>query len=275
MLNDFVNILNHGTTRHFLQKSIKTLYHEDYPFCTYMGFNYRDDELINAKFYVTGFKKVDFDLIRTFFPFHNEIENAYAKYEESRIFDTMHMGTAFVLKMDRSLRDGYTFFIKLKEIPHTPVSKIKLLHPEPKIVDDYFAFEKTDGDSYQKRYYPILNRENISHLLDSFGVNAIDHSKVNFIEYLEYKDESKITMPISDTDYLNDYLKRTNGEKLIELNEFMRDKFDLHPMATSNYKKGNVKSVYYMLKGDNVDFKNSFALLRLNDKISNMYPIIL
>lgn len=266
VLNDFLKIINSKKTKVFLDKGIQTLYDRDFPFCSYIGINYNDTNLINVKFYFTAFKKIDFNLTKDFFPYSESIHKAYTRYKESNVYNPDNMGVGFIQKqnMDGSLL--YTFGLRLNEKLNPPINHFNLL-PEDKVVDDYFAFETDSNQAYPKYYHIITNRKNIEYLLKEFELD-INFNKVNVIEYSEFGDKQKILAGMYNVADVENYLIKNSSEEFIKLHNFITQKFDFIPVSPGKYLNKDVKSIHYFDKGDPIYFRNSLALLKINELLN-------
>jgi len=268
MINNFLSVAKSSIVKNFLDDSISFLHHKDFPFCSYFGINYEKDKILNVKFYVTAFKKVDLNQLENMFPYTKNIKEEYAKYEESKIFDLEHFGTAFILKVNPDMRTSHAFYMKTKDF-HEPMSIMTLKHPEPRIVDDYYAVEFNENQSHFKRYYLIKNKDNIKDILQKY---AIDFSteKINFMECLEVNDKHKMTLGMTNQNFINDYIYLNNEQPFLELNNFLNSNLGFHPFAVGKYYSSDVQSVYYMNQGDGVNFKDSLTLLRLRNILNSI-----
>lgn len=249
MLNDFFKILKNDQVRHFLEKGIEVCYDETYPFCSYIGFNYSRQELLNIKFYISTFKKVELSRIKEFFPHTDEIEAAYNKFKEAREFSLHNTGAMFALKIDKHGKITYSFYVRLNDWETPPPKKITLLQKEYK--EDYtegYVIEIKDGKVYQKNYHLLRDTLNVSYFLQHFGIKNVDKSKVYAIEHVEFLEKAKFVMVIPDRDYLSDYLKQQQNNHFDTLNEFLQQELGLTANLPGIYPSSEERSIYYMDK---------------------------
>lgn len=265
MLDDFLKIINSESVVRYLKESIHTLYHKDYPFCSYLAVNYDGSKLINVKFYVTAFKKVDFSLVKEFFPFSEEVSNAYEKYEEGKVYDSANMGFVFVFKMSPSGGQLYTYGQRVKEDINPPIDQPGLI-TESKQFDDYFAHEVGARHSYRKNYYIIMNRTNIKTMLCRASLE-LDDSDVDLLEYSTFEGKQKILAAISAVAKTENYLRRTGGGEFLELHDFIRDKFGFIPVSPGKYLNSPVRTIHYFSPGEPVYFRDSLALMTMLSRI--------
>ncbi len=264
MVNDFLRIINSNQTKLFLDKAISILYHKDYPFCTYLGINYTNEKLINVKFYITGFKKIDFERIESIFPYSEQIQSYYNRYKESFIFDYKNMGLSFALKQDLQGNLKHGFCMRVKDKMNPNLTGFDLV-TENHDVDDYFAIESSFQNLYSKYYYVITNRNNINQLTAKFDF-PVDPMKILLFEYASFGENKKLLAALKNTSDVEDYLQSSNS-KFIKLHEFIKSEFNFVPASPGLYLDSNVKSIYYFDQGEPVYFRDSFALLTILEKL--------
>ncbi len=265
MIDDFLKIINSNQTKIFLEKAISTLYHKDYPFCTYLGINYTDEKLLNVKLYITAFKKIDFELTKSFFPYSKTTHETYLKYNESKSYDPNNMGVAFIQKQNTDGSLIYTFGFRSENACNPPLSTFNLIHEE-KVVNDYIAIEGSSGKIYPKYYYIFQNRTNINHLISEFDL-PINSENVDLIEYSKFERKEKILLATKNSLITDEYLLSKSPQRFLLLHNFLKENLNLIPVSPGKYLNSNVKSIHYFDPGEPVYFRNSFALVTLLEKL--------
>jgi hypothetical protein len=265
MLDDFLKVLNSKPVVHFLKGSIDALYCPDYPFCTYVAVNYTGSSLINVKFYVTAFKKVDFSLVGRFFPFSEAVSDAYEKYKESKVYSPENMGFVFVFKVSPSGRMLYTYGQRISDDINPPIDQPGLI-AEPKRFDDYFAHEVGAELSYEKHYYIILNRENIRTMLRRAAME-LDDADVDLLEYSTFEGKQKILAAMRSVATTEAYLQETGTPEFLELHDFILSKFGFIPVSPGKYLNSQVRTIHYFSPGEPVYFRDSLALMSLLEMV--------
>jgi hypothetical protein len=261
MLDEFIKIISSETAIGFIKRSTDTLYDKEYPFCSYVAIHYCDDELVSVKFYVTAFKKIDFSLTKKFFPYSPDVEKAYERYKEGKIFSAQNMGFTFAQKISQGGKIIYAYYQRLNEEINPPIDQGGL-HDESKVIDDYLAYEGASGKMYQKYYYLVREGANVKRLLQrsGLGINAND---VDLVEYATFDGKQKVLAAVKTVAATENYLRKTERGGFLELHDFVIGRLGFVPASPGKYLNSPVRSIYYFSPGEPVYLRDSFALLSL------------
>ncbi|MCK0536389.1 hypothetical protein [Alcanivorax quisquiliarum] len=266
MLRDLMALIRSYAAQSFIRQSREALYHPGYPFCSYLGINYAGDRLINAKFYVTGFRQVPASHFSGFFPCSDAILDAYATYRDSRVYTPDSMGFVLVKKLALTEPPMYTFGMRMPGDLNPAIDQPGLEH-EDKVVDDYLAIEASGQKRYRKHYYILKQRRNIETLLQRFAMETRPDA-VNLLEYSTFQHRKKILAAMTSVDETEGYLARTGSPAFLAMHAWVTRELGLIPVSPGRYLGSDVRSIHYFEPGEGVYFRDSFALDRLLEKLA-------
>lgn len=271
MLSEFNTLLTSKDLQNRLTQGINILHHKDFPFTSYFGINYSSKGIESIKFYFIAFKKVTADRLSEFFPPYFHIRKIYETFVESKVFDEKHLGVTFGIKIDKSGQLSYSFYQQHLEHITPPIHGINLPIAEHPVRDKFYVREFNDKGIFEKHYYLLTQKENIEFMLDYFSVSGVSAENVSFMEYAEFEDKQKMVLVIPKYAALEEYIKKNNDEKFMQLNDYIQDKLGFLPEFPGHYLNKDVKTIYFFdrKKGDDF-FKQSLTINKLLDKINNL-----
>lgn len=258
----------------FMQKSI--LLFEDYkfPFLSYIGVDFKDDEITSLKLYMHGFKKHDVSTVKPLFPRIELIAEQYAKFMEtnyslndSEYLDhhpLSNMGSLFKFKITPDGNVSHTFFLRLPDYDQGGMQELNLPEIEDKVVDDYFCCETTNDGVLYKRYYPIEKSKNIKFVLNEFGFQNVNPNDIGILEYLEYESRKKVAMSFKGS-RIHEYIP-TPVQKAVD---FFKENYGLSPMGLGRCNRSGTESLYLMEITKRRYFKDSFTFQQLLYDLAN------
>jgi hypothetical protein len=167
----------------------------EHPYLTYVGVNFTKETVKNYKFYFAFFRRLTDREISTLLPVpdRGHFEALYAKWEPNSVYDELHRGTTFALKVDA---DGsLTHYYHLR-IPGLPFGLPERLTIRPSDLGNlHGACEEFSGSKvHLKRYWYCRDVETIAESMQMAGLGAlVDQARtVDLLEYIESDGRDKM-----------------------------------------------------------------------------------
>lgn len=269
MIPQFESLLADSRVSAFLQRAVQLYDDRNYPFLTYIGVDFCENNLLNLKLYAHGYKKYGAEEIQDLFPRFELIREHYSNFNETIYskepgeYDSAHplghMGTLFKFSLNTENEEVHTFFTRPKMYDHGPITLLELPVEEKKQpIDDYFCCELRNDSIRFKRYYPIEREENIRFVLDTFNFDNVTTDDVGIVEYLEYETRKKVAIS-----FKGNAIQKYIPDEAQKLTNYLAEKYQLSAMGLGRCIQRNTYSLYFISNEKRIFFKDSPTFQKL------------
>ena len=242
------DILNTEAFKNYTNQ-IYSINNEGYPFLTYLGINFTNNEILNFKFYFSFFKKLSVEELSKVLPISDfsDFNSLYNLWNSSKTYNSLHQGATFAIKILPNYAPTYYFHLRLNT---TVYNKPKLLNLETSncIKNVGFCKEYTTNGYSNKNYFYFEDKDIIRNLANQYGLNnsKFNPDSIDELEYIESNNRNKIDLITFDQDFVEEFLKQKTSKKNQDLFKNICSIYNFKMYSPGIDSSGNNFSIYFI-----------------------------
>lgn len=259
-----------------IQKYIELAYsvkQNGYPFMSYFGFNYRDNELLNFKVYFRFHNPLSSEEVLKLLPDNSHFLLHYDKAGIGKINDVYHTGVTFALKINTqgiiTHYFHYLIYDYKNEIPIHYPQKYLLKPGDDKMFQKINSVEYAQTKQLNKRYYTITDKIGVSELLKRFDIKH-HFTSLKHLEYTETEKFDKIILGIFSQEEQCSYMDSLPESCIKNMIKLLCEKYNLMTCSPAIYDDLRTRAIYFTLQDDTHFFSNKDTISHLKETLFTM-----
>jgi hypothetical protein len=241
--------LDSKEVREFIARALDIPAGKNYPSHNYFAFNFRDDELVNAKIYFSFFRRLNDQEVSTVLPVMSDFKKYYPLWQHEPARHINHTGCAFAIKVGADFIPTYQFHFRFPWNQKLVLPKLVTLGAEDMSSYHGISFEYKKQEQTEKRYYYLRNSPACLQVLKRFEEPFRDQ----LIEYTETDKISKIIHWFETVSQSRQYFRDYAGPRMNQLIDDMKEKYGCVALYPGVYQDKRTRSVYFFRPNNQTD----------------------
>ncbi len=269
MLSQMELLISEHSVQQFIDNALSVPFGQGYPYLSYFGLNYDNDQLINIKIYFAFFRRLLPSEVGLLLPDSTGFYKNYLNWEESQKFDMEHMGCSFSIKMGMDMKPVYYYHFRTNQQIEMLPGKIILTDEELMRNQRTFCVEYKGTDVFNKNYFFIFDHANKKSLLKKMGVSFFEnkHNLPYLLEYTETNKWDKIILAIDKVEEHETFRQEVLSHSINQLIDHLAKKYDVMSVSPGFYSDGKVRSIYFVDKNPLIYLQNTNTIARLRNTL--------
>lgn len=224
----------------------------EHPFLTYVGLNFTEDRIKNFKLYFSFFRRLEAPEVAALLPVpdRSRFDALYAQWQPSLLYDTIHRGTTFALKVDADGTLTHYYHLRLPGLFLGPPERLALA-PEDEGNLHGACEEFTRGQAHLKRYFYCRDRGTIAASLAEAGFEDVEDQLpwIDWLEYIESEGRDKAAWITASPVLLGDLVERAGPPGLAPALARLCKECGFELYGPGSARGGGDHSVYFVQPG--------------------------
>lgn len=241
----------------YISNYINNVYSIDnanFPFLSYIGINFNNNAIINIKFYFSFFKRLNTFELKKVLPINDlsEFNSYYELWKESDIYNSLHQGATFAIKLTPNGKPTHYFHLRLNSLNTKSSFNFSDNEPKNKGICKEYTLDKIST----KKYFYYTNKSTIQELSERFDIinSKFNVNVISEIECVESEEKQKIDLITNNSSYIDEFITQNAS---IELQNYFKQicensNFIMFSPGIDNSRK--VFSIYFIDKASSNSF---------------------